>query len=389
MKPITTFGVGCFHFAIKLEPPYRFRPARYPAIIQSVLSNLDTVDHFSVSSPHFQPSDERDQTLTAHALSMLHDDTFLAGYIDAVEFSLRIPQRVQEDIIKTIRGQDYRWIGLGTEHFRVRMHYFYHGPVTVVERLDLDDNAHDNPSDAVIVVREYLRHKLKESKTDIQFESVGPSPFHANFVVLHASESERPHVEHIERRGYDLMKVYIPTYISKDRTAWALEWMGDHLSFYYCLQRLSARQARKWEKVEDTWRSLDEFPSSGSLFGSIRASIRRRRAITRLVDGVLLFQAETLSDRQIFVSAMRNIQNEDENLEFLDKRLHEELEEAFWAYPTAEVLELAKFYETRDSKRRDRGYVLLAAVMGGAIGAILSQLPSVGKWVTALFNQPG
>ena len=141
------------------------------------------------------------------------------------------------------------------------------------------------------------------------------------------------------------MNVYVPTYISEDRTAWALDWMGDHLSFYYSLQRLSVRQAKKWGEVEDTWRSLDESPSSGSLFGRIRAFIRKRRAIARLVDGVLLFQAETLSDRQIFVSAMRNIQNEDENLESLHKKLNDALEEAFWAYPTAEVLELAKFYE--------------------------------------------
>ena len=82
------------------------------------------------------------------------------------------------------------------------------------------------------------------------------------------------------------------------------------------------------------------------------------------------------------------MQSEDEGLEFLDKKLNDALEEAFWAYPTAEVLELAKFYETRDSKRRDRVYVLLAAVMGGAIGAILSQLPSVAKWIAALLNQP-
>ena len=304
MKPLTTFGVGCFHFGLKLEPPYRFRPARYVEIIQSFLSNLDTVDHFSVSSPRLPSSDERD--LTEHALSMLHDNTFLPGYISAVEFSLRIPQRVQEDTMRTIRGQDYPWIGVGTELFMVRTHYFYHGPVTVIEPLDLDDNKHARPSDAVIVVREYLKHKIKESKTDIQLEFVGPSPFHADFVVYDSNEAERPHVEHIEKRGYDIMKMYVPTYIPEDRAEWALEWMGDHLSFYYSLQRLSVRQANKWEQVsasEHTLRSLDESPSTGNVFGRIGASIRRRRAIARLVDGVLLFRAEMLSDRQIFMSA--------------------------------------------------------------------------------------
>ena len=91
MKPITTFGVGCFHFGMKLEPPYRFRPARYAEIIQSLLSNLDTVDQFSVSSLRLPTSDERD--LTEHALSMLHDDTFLPGYIRAVEFSVQRQSR--------------------------------------------------------------------------------------------------------------------------------------------------------------------------------------------------------------------------------------------------------------------------------------------------------
>ena len=96
-----------------------------------------------------------------------------------------------------------------------------------------------------------------------------------------------------------------------------------------------------------------------------------------------------LSSRQASYAAWKNIQTKKDNLEFLDKRVDDVFEETFVAYPTSEVLELAKFYETRDAKWRDRVYVLLAAVMGGAIGALLSQLPRVVQWIELLLDQPG
>ena len=387
MKPITTFGVGCFHFGMNLEPPYRFRPADYAEIIRSLLSNLDTVGHFSVSPSPRASSNELD--LTEHALSILHRGISPLSYIHAVEFSLRIPQRVQQDIVKKIRGHDYPWTGLGTDHVMVRTRYFFHGPVTVVECLDLDDKKHKRPSDAVVVVREYLKQKLKESATDIQLECLGPSPFHANFFLFDTNELEEPRVDHMKKRGYDIINLYPPAYISGDRTAWVLQWMGDHLSFYYRMKRLGIQKRQQWERVAEAWGNLIEPPSSGSWSDRVRAPIRKRRAIASLVDGVLMFRAGMLSSRQASDSAWKNIQTKNDYLEFLDKSVDDVFEKTFSAYPTSEVLELAKFYETRDAKWRDRAYVLLAAVMGGAIGALLSQLPRVVEWIEFLLNQPG
>ena len=371
MKPIATLGVGCFHFAMTLEPPYQFRPANYAEAIESILENLDTVGNFSIVPSMLGSSDEL--TLTEHALSIVHEGLWPPGYIDTVEFSLRIPPRVQEDIIRTIRGQDYSWIGLGTDHFMVRTRYFYYGPVTIVECLDVDDNEREDPSSAVIVVREYLKHKLGELEKGIQLECVGPSPFHADFYVYDDDDQERPHVKHKERRGYDVIDVYVPPYIAGDRAVWMLKWMGEHLSFYYHLQCIDIRQGTQWEKVNAVWRTVTEAPRSRLWLGRVGASIRKRRAIANLVDGVLMFGATMLTSRQYAYSARKNIQT-GEDLQFLDKVVDHTFEETFRAYPTSEVLELAKFYETRDSKWRDRVYVLVAAVIGGAIGAILSQL---------------
>ena len=295
------------------------------------------------------------------------------GYIFSIEFSLRIPQRVQDDIVRKISPYGDHWTGLGTEQFLVKTRYFFHGPVTVVECLHIDDNTHEDPSDAVFIVREYLQQKLSESSTDIQLECVGPSPFHVDFFAFDTDDIERPHVEYTEQRGYNIANVYIPTHVSANHISWLLDWMGDHLSFYYFLKRLDIRQGKQWIRIDKARHDLDESTNPGVYSNNIRAFMNRRRTIAKLVADILRFRAEMLSNRQFAFSAKKKIGIENDNLEFLDEKLDNALEETFVTYPTSEVLQLAKFYEERDSKWQDRIYFVLAALIGGVIGAILSQ----------------
>ena len=318
MKPITTFGVGCFHFSMRLTPPYRIRPLQYAETLETLLSDLDTVGSFSVSPSTLASSD--DLTLSEHALSILHEAGQLPDCIDVVEFTLRIPQRVQQDIVETLHGGDYSWSGLGTEHFRVRTEYFYYGPVTIVECLDRDeDQQHDKASSAVVVVREYLKRKLSEAEADMQLEVVGPSPFHADFCVFE-SEGEGAHVECQEKRGYDRIRLHVPSYVSNRHTAWILNWMGDHLSFYYHLIRLGNWQMEQWAKVDDEWHCLSDPLGSGTWFKRAGPVIGRGRAIGKLVDRVLMFQADMLWSQQAAHSAKKKLRI-DEGPEFLDKKV--------------------------------------------------------------------
>ena len=364
MTKLATFGVGCFHLAAKLPPE------QYPAAIETLLGNLDTVVGFKVF-PSGLPSPD-DEQLAAHDLSMSDGAGGLGEIVDAVEFSLRIPQRVQEDIIQKIRGYDYPWTGLGTEQFMVWIHYFFYGPVTIIECLDVKDRACEDPSDAVVIVREYLRQKLRESSTDIRLEAVGPSPFHVDFFVFGAPGSERPYVEYTEQQGYSIANVYVPTRMLKECIPQLLDWMGQRLAFYYSLHRVRSRQIRQWTKIDKVIHCIGD-PTSTGTYSKIRAFVRRRRAIARLVADVLMFRAEWLSNRQSMLSARKEIGIEDDNLEFLDKKLDDAIEEAFGTYPTSEVLQLAKFYEERDSRWQDRIYFVLAALIGGTIGAILTE----------------
>ena len=153
MKQLAAFGVGCFHFGIEVTLPYRFNAEDYTKSIEGFLGNLDTVGSFSVHSSDFGAQTEFE--LTEVPPPLIEGHGFPLHALHSVEFSLRIPNRTQEDIIKGIHGPDYPWIGLGTEHFMVKTRYFYHGPVTLVQCLDIDDGQYEDPSDAVVVVREY------------------------------------------------------------------------------------------------------------------------------------------------------------------------------------------------------------------------------------------
>ena len=85
-----------------------------------------------------------------------------------------------------------------------------------------------------------------------------------------------------------------------------------------------------------------------------------------------------MTSYQTATSDKKNVLKANEDLEFLDKKIGDAFEDAFYEYPTGEVLELVKFYEARDAKWRDRVYLLLAALIGGTVGAMMTQWSNSG-----------
>lgn len=376
MEQIATFGIGCFHFGMNMAIPYHFSATRYAQTVEEFLGSLDTVGTFSVTMSGLAAGRERE--ITEEPRSMSDGWVFPLGAIQSMEFSLRIPHRTQEEIIQGIRGRAYRWPGLKTEHFMVRTEYFYHGPVTLVECLDLDDERPKKPSDAVVVVREYLARRLDESDHGLRLEYTGPSPFHANFFAFEdQSVDEFVRVEHIQKPGYDVIKLFLQEGALTDGCARLLDWMGPWLVAVYELERMRNRRIHKWAKIQSRMRSLDKLVGRKSYLKKLVGIYRRRANIEMLVKDVMSLRATTMFERQAASSLRTDLSENHERIEFLDKSVVKAFEGTFFEYPTSEVLELANFYEARDAKWRDRAYFLLAALVGGAVGALIT------RWLTA------
>lgn len=95
-----------------------------------------------------------------------------------IEFELYIPKRIQEEL------SSFKKEEIDTEKFGIIIQDSFHGPVTFVEPINSKDL--DNPSFAVQVTREFLRREFeKYSSSNMEFTCIGPSPFHAEFIVVH------------------------------------------------------------------------------------------------------------------------------------------------------------------------------------------------------------
>jgi len=78
---------------------------------------------------------------------------------------------------------------LSAEDFHVRTVYEFHGPVTYVSYAGLDRDEWAG-SQAVVLVREFLIGELRaKASANLGFVLVGPSPFHADFMVTTSQDS--------------------------------------------------------------------------------------------------------------------------------------------------------------------------------------------------------
>jgi len=147
-----------------------------------------------------------------------------------------------------------------TEKFNVLIHYTYHLPVTFVQPVDPSEKS--TPSDAVIIVRRFLEQEFKNSKFDyIQFENLGPSPFHINCYI----ESEQTqcdskldwgfHAERLSRKGYDDIvfnfnqKIFAEANEAKNAI---MEEIQDELGFFYAVVQSGVVKMYDWEPIQDS-----------------------------------------------------------------------------------------------------------------------------------------
>ena len=371
MKQTMCFGIGCVHFGLTVELPYEFTPGRYVELLEQCLSELDTVTDIAVTQSSI--ASHRERTLTTQPPSMSDGHLFPVGALEGIEFSLRIPRRTQNEIMAAIYGRQYQWKGLGTDHFRIKTKYFYDGPVTLVQCLDVDNQAARSPSRAVVVIREYLEEKLKEHHSGLRLETVGPSPFHANFFVYEQEDVlDGSRIDHETRPGYDVVNMYLHPDLVNDPTEWVFGVLGAHLSFYYSLKRANVRRMRSWARIERTLRDVHESTPGRRALWSKRMFGRHRR-ILKLVSEVMAFRTKMIFERRSLASGRSNLQEKFDRVEFLEEHIAQTFEDTFFEYPTSEVLELAEFHEQRDAKWRDRLYLAFAALLGGTVGAAITQ----------------
>lgn len=364
-QPTVAFGVGCFHFRWNRQPPFTYNPQEYVAVLRKELEKIP-----AISELHIDSYDEENFHVEENSAS-LEDGSGYFPPLDMFEavFELYIPQRIQVEILGPGAANEWK-----TERFRVHLRYTFHGPVAFIELVDAVDVEY--PASAVRLVRVFLDREIRERTKEITFEFIGPSPFHAEF-VLEPSEavdgSPRFASSREVQRGYDAVRIkFDPDQFDDVEHAFdeLLHVLSDELGFFYELHRQERRTYEEWGLIESAVSELSEQQPRVGRIRRLRNAAMRGRLIHKLNIQLARFESEELFERTRNQQMLRDMYVEGA-LRFLRPQLVNAVQDAP-AFPAAQVARVIGFIEQRRTQSVEWLVVLLAAVVGGAAGALLT-----------------
>ena len=176
-------GVGCYWFACAdeaNEDDEDFDPTRFLAQIKEALEEVDNVSNVKI----YKPAHSTQISGSSYEEGPQGYNFFPLYNNVTITFDIFMPARL-------IEKYSFFETRVETEHFHVEIVYDGQMPVTYISynvRAGLDAAEQYFPSTAVMVIRKYLEEKFDAHST-VEFQSLGPSPFHADFFAVDADES--------------------------------------------------------------------------------------------------------------------------------------------------------------------------------------------------------
>lgn len=367
------FGVGCLHFALKYTEPIMYSHDSYCDDLRTTLEGIDTISEVEIN---FEPIDQsqREPFRVDKKPNIMGDGSVfpMILFLD-YNFNIYVPSRIQAEILEI----DEEFSELETEHFRVTTFYLYYGPVTFIESIGANETI--SPSQAVIVVREYIERHLSQIQVPLELDCIGPSPFHGDMFLSEeigsCKGSELFSSEFEQELGYD--KFRFKTDIVESDFEWEkrkskiYRLLANEFDYFYDLMRQRSRQIHAWSEIGESLSLLLNPVNSKGIYNRFRQYIAKRSAIKRLFHDIYVFRAEALFMEDSLRSSFRFLYSSGKSTGFL-KNYIEEQKEDLYTYPTSETLEIVTFEEQRTSKNFELATVILASVLGGIVGAAVT-----------------
>ncbi len=192
---IRSFGVGCFHFGIRNRPAEALTPQDYVAKLKEFLSKYPNIE-FIRCTPEVYSSSHIDGDLDDEGSIQSGDGISPWPCHWTLTFRLNLPALMQQALLE----EEYP---LESEKFDIVIVYEEDFPVAFVEGVECKL---ESPSTAVVLCRRYLE-KYDKKDSEIEFQFIGPSPFHADFFVAFNGGRKRGKFETESTPGYDKIKI--------------------------------------------------------------------------------------------------------------------------------------------------------------------------------------
>ena len=373
-----SFGIGCFHFGVKKIPPFKFEGSEYINKLRTTLQSISNIDNISIYCDEEFENSSTDVTEELPNISK-GVGLFPKPLFMDIEFQLYIPYRIQAQLLEqTGLKQEIEFLETFTEKFKVSIHYTYDLPVAFVEPINPSQKG--TSSEAVIIVRKFLIHEFESSKSDyIQFEWLGPSPFHADCYIQSGEtpgDNERNwefEVKRLSQRGYDTIIFYFnPIIFAKAEEAKEaiIEEIQDELGFFYSLEQIEVEKMYDWEEIQDSVDQLISIQREKGIKGFLKKMFTCSKHINEAFISIAEFESNELFHRNIILRHYRNIYS-DKKETYFQFYVNKKIKDRF-TYPTKQGVELISLFESRRIKSVEIFVVLISAMIGGGIGALLT-----------------
>jgi len=372
VKASLSFGIGCFGFGVKKSPPFQLRGVEYLSQLQSALEKIPTVSEIEIEAGY----DFKDIVDEVKDEIPELDESY--GFFPPpgtdleISFELYIPARIQTQLYSPIEFETQP-----CEKFRVTVRNSYYFPLTFVELLE--DKTEYLPSSGVVVVRKFLEKQFEEIGSEfIRFESLGPSPFHADFMLCKDSENERKALhgfrcDLVQQHGYDQITFYYnASYFdtlasARDALFYELE---NEIALFYKIVHSDLMRMDAWDALNNRVESVLLEQKQKGIFRICLNLARNYRELHDTAIELCQFEASELGDK---VEAERDFKSLflDTATPFLEPCLKKQIESSY-TYPCSQTRDILALLETRRSNLIEAIIVLISAILGGVIGSLIT-----------------
>ncbi len=363
------FGVGCWDFGLRHDSSFPLDLNQYIALLRKGLEAVSSLNNLEIVPFDDEEIEIKEEYLTETDAGPA---IFLPGLLDHIKFDLYIPFRIQKELTKSYVQPETR-----TENFRVHIHYPYYSPVSYVELIK--DNASSHPSTAMKVVREYMKSQLDQSPSNVIFTFVGPTPFHADFQIEgYITQNQTDNVfdcELLDSPGYaDITFRYCIDDIRtiEDACEALFNELDHELSLFYEIHRNDSQKYERWAEIEQITSNLTEHFKNSGWRERPRTARTRGRELAVLYVSLAQFEADHILDEHYINTAYRSIYGSNSSAlmkSFLESALRDRP-----VFPTKQMTDLMAFIESRRSKTIELLIVLIAAVVGGIVGSLITSI---------------
>ncbi|WP_374369732.1 hypothetical protein [Dongia sp.] len=362
------FGIGCLWFGSKCieneGDVERFDPEEHLAAIQKSLEAIPNLSDLKIDRP--------ENLSIAVSFEAADDDDEIFPVIPNVQikFKLYLPKRIQDQIFK------YRESLTDSEHFEVLIKYGYRAAVAFISYSASVPPT--SPADCVVVVRKYLEQQVNKNNKTVDFRTLGPSPFHVDFLFEAAHDGES-----IDRfrfvdssrpgTGYgDITVEYNRDRFSSIDAAWVAftNEMNEQIENYYvAVQCRNAVMSCTYE-VEEHLNSLLKLQMDSGLVAFLSRFWKAPSKTRDLMISLLEAERHKLTSTRFLDECRRDglIKEGSPFSAHTVRRIAEQNDRL----PVGQIGEVVRLFEERHLKKLEGGVVLVAGVLGGAVGAIVT-----------------